>query len=155
MAETPLELAYDSAVQALARQSTNLDELRARTGVLLAAASVSTAYLGSEALKGSHAGYFDWLAVVCFFGVGIMAVIILWPRSGWLFVVDAVSLIRDYIDLANPPELERIRRELALHFGYNYRYNQKRLDFLYWCVQLASFLLVVEIVAWLISLSEK
>ena len=153
MAETPYDVAYEAAVNALTHQSAALDELRARTGVLLAAASVSTAFLGSEALKSSNASAFDWLAVVCFFGVGTAAVCILWPREGWKFVVDPAILVQSYIEIEDPPGLDKIKRDIALHLGNHYKANQKRLNSLFWWFQLGCVLLVVEIVSWLIALT--
>lgn len=155
MAETPLELAYDSALQALSHQAASLDELRTRTGILLAAASVSTSFLGSEALKGRDTGTFGWLAVVCFFGLGALTAAILWPRRGWLFVVDPILLIRDFIEIEMPLDIEKMRRDLALHLSNNYRSNSKKLNFLQWMFQLACGLLILEVIAWVVALTQR
>jgi hypothetical protein len=50
-------LAYDESVRGLNMQSTAVDELRSRTGVLIAAATVASAFLGSTALARHSATY--------------------------------------------------------------------------------------------------
>ena len=52
---TPEELAYGESVRAIESQAGGLDELRTRTGVLLAAASIVASFLGAEALKAGDA----------------------------------------------------------------------------------------------------
>jgi hypothetical protein len=44
------QIVYGEAVRAISAQEDNLDALRARTGTLLAAASVATAFLGGQVL---------------------------------------------------------------------------------------------------------
>ncbi|HYV16224.1 MAG TPA: hypothetical protein VE972_09390 [Conexibacter sp.] len=44
-------LAYEAALRALDQQRRSLEEIRSRTGVLLAAASVSASFLGSRAFE--------------------------------------------------------------------------------------------------------
>ena len=46
-----VRLTYDESIRGLDMQSATLDELRNRTGVLLAAASLSSAFLGATALE--------------------------------------------------------------------------------------------------------
>jgi hypothetical protein len=47
-------IAYESAVRALDKQETVLEELRARTGVLLAASSLAASLLGGRAFDDLH-----------------------------------------------------------------------------------------------------
>jgi hypothetical protein len=54
-------LAYEAAQRALDKQERLLDELRNRTGLLLAAASLAASFLGREAFAGDPK---DGLAVV-------------------------------------------------------------------------------------------
>jgi hypothetical protein len=44
------EIIYGEAIRALEEQESNLDGLRVRTGTLLAAISLSTAFLGAQAV---------------------------------------------------------------------------------------------------------
>ena len=49
--EQRARLAYEASLRALDQQRRSLEEIRSRTGVLLAAASVSASFLGSKAFE--------------------------------------------------------------------------------------------------------
>jgi len=73
------QLAYELARDALAQQDKTLDELRARTGTLLAAASLVASFLGARAVD---RGGFDWLnvlALVAFTSSALLSVYVLFP----------------------------------------------------------------------------
>jgi hypothetical protein len=53
--DSRLVLAYEESVRAWALQSAVLDELRNRTGILIATATVSSAFLGAQALGSNRA----------------------------------------------------------------------------------------------------
>jgi len=74
------ELAYQHASSALAVRQRVLDGLRARAGALLASATISTSFLGGEALRAGTPTTASWFAIACFVGVGLTTLAILWPR---------------------------------------------------------------------------
>jgi hypothetical protein len=74
------EIAYKESVRAIEMQAKSLDELRARTGLLFAGASVVASLLGSQALRSSTFGVFAGLALVAYTAVLAIALAILWPR---------------------------------------------------------------------------
>jgi hypothetical protein len=72
-------LAYESGVRALDKQEALLEELRGRTGILLAASALAASFLGESAFRDA-----SWLAAVALvaFVVSIAAsVFVLVPRS--------------------------------------------------------------------------
>lgn len=48
------KLAYEAALRGLDKQEGQLEELRARTGVLLAASSLAASFLGQQAFRHPH-----------------------------------------------------------------------------------------------------
>jgi hypothetical protein len=74
-------LAYEVSLKALERQENVVDELRSRTGTLLAASSLSASFLGARALD--HPGA-TWLGLIALglFGVSVgSAIYVLLPRT--------------------------------------------------------------------------
>lgn len=78
---TPLsDLADDQVRSTLNEQRRLLESLRDRSGTLLTGSTVSTSFLGSQALARGSLGLLSWLAIGCFVVVGLASLAILWPR---------------------------------------------------------------------------
>jgi hypothetical protein len=60
------KVAYDEAVRALSEQQAAIESVRARAGLLLSAAAVTTSFLGAQALQGASSNLFSWLALLGF-----------------------------------------------------------------------------------------
>lgn len=65
MAKSTSEIVYDQAVRAVEQQVKQLDELRTRTAVVLAASGVVTGFLGRTAIE-AGLGPFGYCAVAAF-----------------------------------------------------------------------------------------
>jgi hypothetical protein len=94
------------ARRAIGVQVGALDELRARTGLLLAAASLSGSFLGAAAANsGTDLGFIGGAAVIAFvLGVG-SCIRVLWPKNkGWTFVNSPTQLIADWVDIQRPEQ---------------------------------------------------
>lgn len=79
-------IAFDAALRSLDKQERVLEELRSRTGVLLAASSLAVAFLGRPALDEAR----DLLAALALvsFGISIAAsVYVLLPKSSFYFAL--------------------------------------------------------------------
>ena len=62
VADLRYEMAYHEALRSISQQQQALNELRARTGILVAVATVSTSFLGAEAFTGERLpGSWAWL----------------------------------------------------------------------------------------------
>jgi hypothetical protein len=151
----PLEhLAYDEATRAIDRQSTSLDGLRARAGILLAAVSLATSFFGGLALGdgdlSTPAIAFVVVAILSGLAAGVLCVAVLWPRAEWKFNIGAKELL---------PRLEAADdeasayRSLALTLEEAYDENEDGLGSLLWRFRLACIALGVEALAWLLAVT--
>lgn len=102
----PEQLAYEEAKRQIDRQSSILDGLRSRAGILLAAISVTTSFLGGQAL--AEHGFSTWagLATAFFVGAGAACVTILWPTAKWTFDLSAAKILAQ-IERHERPSLGR------------------------------------------------
>ena len=148
------ELAYVEARRALDDQHAVVSELRGRAGVLIAAAAITTSFFGDAALSDGRLGIAGWAAVAAFVLAAVRVVAMLWPLPGWRFAVDARAYIGTYLERpgAEPFELQRIHRDLALHMASSFARNRKHVVSLVRALRTAMLLLVLEIIAWVIAL---
>jgi hypothetical protein len=150
---TPEELAYAESVRALEQQARSVDEVRSRTGVLLAAASIVASFLGAEALAGSDLDALAGLGLVAFLAVIGLAIWILWPGGGWVFVMSATVLLEDWVDMQRPGGVAAMQRHLAESMEGHWGANQLRLKRLVVRFQVAAAALGVEVVLWTLQLA--
>jgi hypothetical protein len=98
----------------MSAQEASLDELRARSGNLLSAGGVVSAFLGGAALTGGKtADGFEALALVTLAISSVLLVMQFWPRGGWQFRLGTKDLLRDYIETDAAPSMAVIHRSLA------------------------------------------
>jgi hypothetical protein len=74
-------LAYDEAKRALDEQERVVAELRSRAGTLIAAAAITTSFLGGRILSSHHLHPLAWAAIGCFAFVGITLLVLLWALA--------------------------------------------------------------------------
>lgn len=126
------------ARRAISVQVAALDELRARTGLLLAAASLSGSFLGAAAAdSGAKLGFVGGVAVISFaLGVG-SCIRVLWPKNkGWTFVNSPSQLIADWVTIQRPEQSMQLF--LAEKIEGHFKKNKGRLDRLYEWFQVAA-----------------
>jgi hypothetical protein len=152
MADSVEAVAFEEAGRAITQQQQVLDGLRTRAGTLLSMASVSTSFLGGLTLDKKRLAALTLLALVAFAAVGALTVYILYPRGGWVFGLSAKTLIKNFIDTQPKWQLSAMYRDLALHLENHYDRNARQLVRLFWLFRLASGLLVVEVILWLLVL---
>src|SRR5688500_100641 len=95
MAETFYELTYNETQRAVTQQAQDLDELRSRTGTLLAVAVLSSSFLGEAVLSDKQASTGLELTGAFFLSVfALLAIALLFPATpagratgyrGWMF----------------------------------------------------------------------
>jgi hypothetical protein len=144
--ERRIEVILDEARRAITTQVASLDELRSRTGLLLAAATLSGSFLGSLAaeqneefgLAGIAAVGFYLLAVVC-------SLVVLSVRfSAWTTVTSPKVLAEDWLDEERPHE--SMQRFLAERLEDHYEGNKRELDKLFRWFQGATFAVGFEVI---------
>lgn len=149
-----MAVVHEEALRAMAQQQANLDSLRARAGTLLSAASISTAFLGGQALADHEPGGWEWLAIVFLVVLFAAAITLLWPYT-WVFRRSAKEMLRDYVEHERPLELAAMQRDLALHLESNFEKNEAKLNKLLTVFQVGAVMLALEVVAWLLELRGR
>lgn len=94
------QLAFEAAQRALDKQEELLEELRARTGVLLAAASLAASFLGTRALEDPPATWLVGMALIGFLVTIGASVHALTPKSGFIFALSGPKLYEEVEILA-------------------------------------------------------
>ncbi len=156
-----LALVLQSATTALAQQEATLDNLRARSATLLAAAALSSSFLGAATFGAKSLNYKAttavWVAVASLLVVLAAVIYIGWPR-GWDWRISPSKLLSNCIETkepARPAGLNEMRRELALDLHGCYKRNEDKLKRLWKALQIGSVAIVVEVVAWLWALAVR
>lgn len=152
---TAAELVYGEAVRAIEEQLSNLDGLRVRTGTLLAAVSLITAFLGAQAIAhhgGTSLGPAGGVAVAFFVATAVGCLVVLWPWT-WSFVVSPAMLIEDHLEEGAPSAADDLALYLARVHEQNWNGNVGRLEVLFWVFRGATLCLAGEVIAWLIALT--
>jgi hypothetical protein len=104
-------LAYEAALRALDKQERVLEELRARTGVLIAAASLATSFLGQAAIGNPAPVAWTSVALAAFALAVLAGVYVLAPRRDVVFGLVAPTVLHNLYELRH--EASDIHRRLA------------------------------------------
>jgi hypothetical protein len=147
------KVAYDEAVRALSEQQGAIESFRTRAGLLLSATAITTSFLGAQALDGGDANPATWLAMTGFIGVAVVSLAILWPRR-WEFTANPRDVIQTYIEAEKPAPIEELHRDLSLHMHNSYLENRAGIEQLAIFFQVASGLLTVEVILWIIAIAS-
>ena len=147
------KVAYEEAVRALSEQQGAIDSFRTRAGLLLSAAAITTSFLGAQALDGGDSNIATWLAMTAFVGVAVASLAILWPRR-WEFTANPRAVIQTYIEADEPAPLDELHRDLSLHMHNSYIENREGQEQLSVLFQVASGLLTVEVILWIIAIAS-
>ena len=160
MAEEAERIVFEESVRALAQQRELLDGLRNRSGTLLAAASVATAFLSAQSLRGqAELDGLAWSAIVLFCAVVFLTVAALIPWR-WTFAHHPHLLIGVHLESLDPPTgwqpstVHEIYRDLSYWNGVHYDENGRKLRVIFGLFGLACAALAAEIVIWLILLAR-
>ena len=86
------KLAYEAALRGLDKQEGLLEELRTRTGVLLAASSLAASFLGQQAFQNPSPRGLAITALVAFVGSIAASVFILLPKKNLIFAEAGAGL---------------------------------------------------------------
>jgi hypothetical protein len=138
------QIAYDNAIRALDKQEKLLEELRARTGVLLAAASLAASLLGSRAFDGSHAVPLLVVALAAFalsFGASLF---VLLPRA-FVFDLEGPIVYERLYEFRH--DTAEIHRRLAYQLQRFWESNNALLSPVDRAFRVAASTLAVEVLA--------
>lgn len=146
------EIAYQSAVHALGQQEAALNELRGRTGTLLAAEALTTSFLGAAAIQHGALALPGRLAITCF-GISLgAALFVLLPWRGLQFSL-AGSLLYESLHACEEDE-EEIHRRAAYWLEELWRENELVIARLYPLFTSSAAALALELVLWAVALKD-
>jgi hypothetical protein len=146
-------LAYEAALRALDKQERLIDELRSRTGLLLAAASLAASFLGREAFAGDPKRGLAVLALVSFrLAVGASMYVLL-PKTGkFVFAMVGAGLYEGLYEVRD--DLDEVYRRLAYDLDRFWDDNDLELQKLFGAFRLAALGLSAEIVILIAMVSD-
>jgi hypothetical protein len=146
-------LAYEAALRALDKQERLIDELRNRTGLLLAAASLAASFLGREAFAGDPKRGLAILALVAFLLAVGASVYVLLPKSGkFVFAMVGAGLYEGLYELKD--DLGEVYRRLTYDLDRFWDDNDVELQKLFRAFRLAAVGLSAEIVILIAMVSD-
>jgi hypothetical protein len=151
-AERRLAFIYGEALRGLNQQQAVIESLLNRAGILIFALSFANSLLGAKALTDGLGGW-DWVALASLVGVGALAVVVLWPYYDFWFRFDPRELIDRYVDGQPDGSMAAMHRELALRIEGDIARNWRIIRRMRTACQLALALLMVNLVAWLLSIA--
>jgi len=146
------DVILEEARRAIKTQVASLEEIRSRTGLLLAAATLTGSFLGS--LASDHPRDFGpvGIAAVVFFAVAVFCCLaVLSVRfSAWTTTTSPKVLAEDWIDTERPDE--SLKRFLAEKLEKHYESNKVRIDRLFLWFQGAAFAVGLEVILGIVQL---
>jgi hypothetical protein len=146
------ELSYDAAVRALDLQERGVEQLRARTGTLLAASSLTASFLGAQSIQ--HADGLGALGALALVSLAIsigLCVYVLLPKRGFVFSLSAPRMYESLFDFMDDDE--EVRRRLIYWLEDFREDNQDKIDNLGRYFLGAAVALMLQLVFWSLALA--
>ena len=118
-------LAFDAALRALDKQEALLDELRGRTGALMAASALAASFLGAEAFKDPAPGLAAVALLAFVASVGASVFILVPRRDRFTFSISGPGLYEGLYEIRD--DLSEVYRHLAYDLLGFWEANDGRL----------------------------
>lgn len=144
------ELAYGLSLRALEQQERVLEELRARTGVLLAATALVASFLGGRALASDASPWFTLPGVAAATASILLAVYLLAPKSKLEFALDGAAVYEHFA--GEEVDIPEAHRTLAYWLSDTWVSNQRTIDLLVRLFTFACGALVATVLVWALAL---
>ena len=139
------KLAYEAALRGLDKQEGLLEELRSRTGVLLAASSLAASFLGQQAFQHPYPGELAIAALIAFvISIGT-SVFILMPKENLIFSEAGAGLYEGLYGVRD--DIAEVYRRLAYDLDRFWELNNDTILRLTRVYKFAAAALVVEILS--------
>jgi hypothetical protein len=149
-----LEFVYQEALRGLLQQQAAVESMHNRAATLIFAAAFASSLLGGRALADGLNGGWEWLGVVLLLGIGILAVVVLWPYYNLSFRFDAQELLDSYVDTESPATMAEMHRALALRIKVDWQANGRLVRRMREAFQVALVLLLLDLLAWLLAIAN-
>jgi hypothetical protein len=144
------KLAYEASLRSLDQQQKVLEEVRSRTGILLAAASLSASFLGARAFEQDGVSVVSVLALAALVTTLVTGILILVPRQEFIFSLAGTVLYNDLRDVEDAAEQHRY---VAYWLDEYWERNESPIQRLNLRFQVASGALVAQILLWSLAIS--
>lgn len=151
MAESIEEFSYELTANALAEQERAVAALRARSGTILAAASIAGSFLGTKASHGSLDGW-AIAALITFVLCLASAVWVLLPHQ-FVFAVRGETLLAE-TDHLGVQEVAQAYRAAGIWIEPHLDRNRDKLSRMSGWFTVSCVLLATEVVLWTLSLTS-
>ena len=145
------QLAYETSARALTEQESTLNELRARTGTLLTAASLVASFLGGRAIDLEGLSIFNVVGVIAYLTTIAVSVYLLAPKAGLEFAIRGSEAYEYFV--RGGADLDEAHRTLAYWIDEKHAENKRRIDVLVILFTAACLSFVPEVVSWSLSLA--
>jgi len=145
-------VAYDEAVRALVEQQAEIDSFRSRAGLLFSSAMITTSFLVTQSFGVNDMNLITWMSLIAFAGVAVTSLAVLWPHP-WEFSANPRDVLEPYLQGEEP--VDKLHRDLSLHMHSSYVGNRGGIFQLTVLLQIASALLTLEVVFWMIAIATS
>lgn len=145
------ELSYDAAVRALDLQERSVEQLRARTGTLLAASSLTASFLGAQTIQ--HTGGLQALGSLALISLAasiVLCIYVLLPKRELVFSVNAARMYETLFEIG---EEEEVRRRLIYWLEEYRQANEDEIEDLGRYFFGAAVALTLQLVFWSLALA--
>ena len=104
-----------------------MEQLRARTGTLLAGSSLTASFLGAQTIQRTNGlGTLGAFALISLASSIILCVYVLLPRSGFVFSLSAPKMYESLFEVGDDDE--EVRRRLVYWLEEYWMTNQGKID---------------------------
>jgi hypothetical protein len=145
------ELTYELSLGALNQQESALNELRSRTGVLLAATAIAIALLGGRALDDGARTAIDLAGVALAVASFLLSVFVLAPKSRYVVTIDAAT-VHEYFK-QQEVDVSEAMEALVYSNREVWEENQVTIDGLIRAFKWACLALVAAVGLWTLGLA--
>ena len=144
------ELSYALSLRSLDQQEKALEELRNRTGTLLAATSLVASFLGARAIDQAGVGRWGLVPLLSFIVSVVSSVYVLAPKGNIEFALRGSEVWEHFVSAGD--DLPEAQRTLAYWIDQVHIHNQRVVDRLIVFFAGACFALVIEALFWALQL---
>lgn len=139
------KLAYEAALRGLDKQEGLLEELRSRTGVLLAASSLAASFLGQQAFRDPSPRGLALTSLGAFVISIAASVYILLPKKNLIFAESGSGLYEGLFTVRE--DMAEVYRRLAYDLDRFWESNDEKIKWLTRAYTVAAASIVVEILS--------
>ncbi|MGD0454344.1 MAG: hypothetical protein ABSB69_12165 [Solirubrobacteraceae bacterium] len=147
------ELSYQAAIRSLDLQERGVEQLRARTGTLLAASSLTASFLGAQAIQRDGIGPLSALALVALASSIVLCIYVLLPKRDFVFDIEPSRMYESLLDVAS--DESELRRRLVYWLDSFWQANQDMINALgrYYVGAAVALLLQLAFWSWALAAS--